>query len=371
MTKILINCLALSQSSGGYRSYCANLIYRLVNKAIGKDFEIKILISPNCLSYFENKISDDNFIYVNQKLIGFHRIIWEMRNIPSICAKNKINIIYTPYQIGPIRINNVKSILMFRNMEPYVASKYNYPIKNRIRNILLNRLAKYYLNKADSVIAVSDFTKQFLINNIGIKEKKINVIYHGFNKSKTTFLLNEYGKYFFTAGSMNPYRRIEDVIEAFNLYNEMEPSTVKLIIAGNSKDDRYKRKINTLINNSKFRKKILNLGYVSKAKMEALYNNALVFIMSSEIEACPNIAIESMSFGCPIISSTNPPMPEFFGDAAKYYGYRDTNKLAIELKELEKNAHIRWDLSKKAIKRSQKYSWEKTANETYKLFQSL
>jgi glycosyltransferase involved in cell wall biosynthesis len=57
-------------------------------------------------------------------------------------------------------------------------------------------------------------------------------------------------------------------------------------------------------------------------------NNAAAFIMTSRAEACPNIVLEALSFGARCLSTDNPPMPEFFGDSARYYKAGDPESLA-------------------------------------------
>ncbi len=87
--------------------------------------------------------------------------------------------------------------------------------------------------------------------------------------------------------------------------------------------------------------------------------------MTSRIEACPNIALEAMSHGCLCLSADNPPLPEFFREAAFYYQAQQADSLvaaiiaAINLTP-EENEKLR----ARARARAQEFTWENTAEQT-------
>jgi glycosyltransferase involved in cell wall biosynthesis len=86
--------------------------------------------------------------------------------------------------------------------------------------------------------------------------------------------------------------------------------------------------------------------------------------MTSRIEACPNIALEAMAAGARIISTTAPPMPEFFADIAAYYVPSDCHHLAALLQSDVRPGQDAHCLRQSAVIRSRRYSWERTAAET-------
>ena len=87
--------------------------------------------------------------------------------------------------------------------------------------------------------------------------------------------------------------------------------------------------------------------------------------MSSRVEACPNIVLESLSNGCISISANNPPLPEFYGDTAIYYTPNDEQSLTkAVLHILNIGEGQRRSISEKARKRAAKFSWDKTVERT-------
>src|SRR5262249_30200906 len=82
-------------------------------------------------------------------------------------------------------------------------------------------------------------------------------------------------------------------------------------------------------------------------------------------EACPNVALEAMSHGCRVVSTAQPPMPEFFGEAACYYRGGDGSDLApvarALLDEAAEGARARGEAARV---RAAGFRWRETADRT-------
>jgi len=81
-------------------------------------------------------------------------------------------------------------------------------------------------------------------------------------------------------------------------------------------------------------------------------------VFPSRIENCPNILLESLSFGLPTLISKTPPMPEFGGNASKYFDLDDVNDLKNKISKIIKSKKILNNLSKMSFERSKQYRWE-------------
>jgi glycosyltransferase involved in cell wall biosynthesis len=99
--------------------------------------------------------------------------------------------------------------------------------------------------------------------------------------------------------------------------------------------------------------------------MVELYQHCKVCIIASEIEACPNIALEAMAAGCSIISSNIPPLPEMFDQCAISYQARDVFDLSQKILNLINDKNLREKLSNKAVLRARDFSWSDCVDKTY------
>jgi len=301
--------------------------------------------------------------------------LWLHRKIKKIAKELKVDVLFTPYQIGP-RIDGVLQVLMFRNMEPFCFRRYRYSVKCFIRNYALYLASLYSLRKADRVIAVSGYVEQNLHRNIGNSRNTTRLIYHGRdtrfsekkNQARSRMELDSIGvrgQFVLTCGSILPYRRCEDVILAFAKSIRELPDDTVLVIAGSGNDKAYEKKINRLISDTGIKDRIVLAGHVPKPLLFSLYHNCTVCVMATEIEACPNILIEAMSSGCVIIGSNIPPIPEISKDSILTYESRDIADLSEKIVSVFQSNDLKLELRSKALRRSLDFSWQDCAAQTY------
>ncbi|NCD40815.1 MAG: glycosyltransferase family 1 protein [Bacteroidia bacterium] len=367
---VLMYCL--SSVSGGAVAYLRNLAPLLAKRFSLGENRLKFLLHEEQEPLFAG-IEEASFSWIRGKRSkGAERIWWERKHMNRIVSEHNIDVLFTPYQIAA-HVPDVRQVLMLRNMEPFLFDAYNYSITNWLRNQVLRQNSVRCLKKANRVIAVSGFAREHLVEKMGVDAERVRTIYHGspdmqFGAEKDMKILSKYGidsDYLFTCGSLLPYRRCEDIILAFAQCATKLKRDVQLVIVGSGTDQGYRRKLLQLIESSIVREQILFLGQVSWETMTSLYRNCMACIIATEIEACPNIAIEAMAAGCAIISSDKPPLPEMFQRCSQEYKARNLNQLAIKIQEVADDSAWRQQLKENARKRSERFSWGECALKTY------
>ena len=142
---------------------------------------------------------------------------------------------------------------------------------------------------------------------------------------------------------------------------------MKLAIAGAADPgtEHYERDMQRLAQSAGVSERVMWTGHLGPAEMAWCYRQSAAFIMTSRVEACPNIALEAMSHGALCLSTQNPPMPEFFGDAAAYYPADDASALArLVDRTLRADASDAAASREAGRRRSLRYSWSETAELT-------
>jgi len=309
------------------------------------------------------------------RLTGYRRILWERLNMARIVDEEDTHVLFTPYQVGP-PVRGPKHVLMIRNMEPFLCNGYAYSPNSWLRNQVLRWMSVRALRRADRVIAVSEFTRDYLAGVIGVGGHRIRTIYHGRQRcsahnaeaAEDRGILKQLGvagNYILTCGSLLPYRRHEDIIAAFEeCFAVLAPGTL-LVIAGSGTDRAYAKAIRQRIAASPHRDRIIAVGQVPWDAMAALYRHCHFCIFATEVEACPNIAIEAMATGCAIVSSDAPPLPEMFQGCSLQYRSRDIRHLALQMCRYAEDEGLRHEMKSLASKRGDTFSWETCARETY------
>lgn len=367
--KVMINLL--SSSSGGALSYLRNLVPLIANQFTESDeHKLSLLLYASHKKELSGLDPSIECVEVTPHSNGYARVLWETITLPKIIKEKSIDVLFTPYQLAPV-VSGIKNVAMIRNMEPFLFQKYRYNFQNFLRNSILRKASIKTLKRVDRVIAVSQFSASYCLNTLNIPGNTLNTIYHGRDKRFSTTpnegddqALASLGitrEYFFTCGSMLPYRRCELIIDAFNHW--AIDKNCELVIAGSSTDGRYQTYIQRLIDSSPIAHKIKWLGQVSPENMRVLYRHSKAFVTATEIEACPNIGIEALSSGCYIVSSNNDPLPEIFVDAADFYDADSTQELAAQLE----HHFARSDrINNKALTRAEFFSWEACSHATFK-----
>lgn len=183
--------------------------------------------------------------------------------LPKILKKDKIDIYFGTSYILPKKNKNIKYYLTIHDLSIERLKNVGSLKTTIIHKLLL----KKSLKRADKIIAVSNATKNDIIEIYKVPEEKIEVIYEGtnFDKGKTVMTREQEEKieekfkiidseFLFFLSTIEPRKNIETLIKAFEYVKEKKQN-LKLIIAGGL-GWKYENIIN-LYENSKFKDDII------------------------------------------------------------------------------------------------------------------
>jgi glycosyltransferase involved in cell wall biosynthesis len=298
-----------------------------------------------------------------EHLRGFPALRSQLREL-------KPDVVYVPTSRW-VETNGVPLVVMLRNMEPLTLpwAEGKNGLYEGFKNISRRLASRRACRRASGVIAVSEFVADFLRREWRIDATKIRMIYHGLSHdiapaARPRAVVSD-APFFFTAGSIRPFRGLEDVIRAAATLAPKFPAH-RFVIAGavEGRVESYRRQLVSLSRDAGVIDRIIWTGKLNTHEMSWCYRHCTAFIMSSRVEACPNTALEAMEHGAACVSTTNPPMPEFFGDAVCYYPAGDATRLATTLGEMVDDEAVRRRYQRAALDRSHAFSWDRTARET-------
>lgn len=265
---------------------------------------------------------------------------------------------------------NVRKILIVHDLSFELYPEF-FTIKKRLWHKLIG--PKQMCEQADTIIAISENTKNDIIKIFGIDLNKIKVIYPGIannffeqiNDTKKTEVKKKYNlpdNYIFYLGNLEPRKNVETLLKAFEL---VENKNIHLVLAG-SKAWKYKN-INKLYNNSKAKKRIKFLGYVDTADKHALYSLASAFVYPSIYEGFGLPPLEAAASGTPVISSFNSSLVEAVGDSGLLIDPNNYNELAKVIDKLLSDKKLQDNLSEKGLKNVEKFKWSRASKDISKI----
>ena len=260
-----------------------------------------------------------------------------------------------------------------RNMLPFDRKeRRRFPLFSYIRfKLWLLRyvfLISYRIS--DKVIFISNYSLNQVQRHIPDIKYKSKVIYHGVNnmfleKSSCDFNLPDFldkGQYFLYVSILDVYKAQKEVVESWIKFNE-NGNRFPLVLVG-PKYNNYGEIVVKLIQESK-QDNIFYLGSVDYEKLPALYQNSRALIFASSCECCPNILLEKLASGRPVICSNISPMPEFAKDSVIYFDPYGEGSLEASVNYLERNENLFCKYSKLSIHRASEFSWKATSRMTF------
>jgi glycosyltransferase involved in cell wall biosynthesis len=280
-----------------------------------------------------------------------------------------------------MNLGRIPSVSMVQSMLPMVMPFGGNGWLDLAKNLVRARLTRIACERANRVIAISNYVKEFLMNNWHIAPTRIAMVYHGVNlppaaapmRIPVSIPRDWSGTFLFTAGSMHSHRALDDVLHALAVLAS-QGVRPPLVIAGGVDLDRtqlpYLKKMKHLAEKLGINSQIAWTGHLNAAEMSWCYSHCQLFLMTSRVEACPNIALEAMSHGAFCLAADNPPLPEFFQAAAIYYRPKCGEALAQAI-----NAALAYSpeaaglMRGRAKQRASDFTWEKTVERTVHEFE--
>jgi glycosyltransferase involved in cell wall biosynthesis len=220
--------------------------------------------------------------------------------------------------------------------------------------------------RADAVIAVSEFTRMQVISLLGVDPAKVHVVYHGIRElaaQDTPSPTRE--KVILNVGAIQKRKNIARLVEAF----ETLAPPWQLVLAGSH--GYGAREILARIERSPARDRIRVTGYVSAEELAGWYARAAVFAFPSLDEGFGMPVLEAMAAGVPVVTSNRSALPEVAGDAALLVDPDDSEALGQALRELALNVDLCWELARRGTARAQMFTWEKAVRETWDVYRTL
>lgn len=372
--KIVIN--AFSARRGGGQTYLLNLLQHL-DGCTGMSV---IVLVPDTLKLPEHPlITRMNVKWPTDNPLL--RTLWEKYMLPTMLGKMKADLLFCPGGLINTRVpQDCKTVTMFRNMIPFnMMVRKKYPLGlMRIRNWLLERSMLSSMMKADLTIFISEFARKVIEEKANNKITKTITIPHGINDhfrvAKSNLIARPHwlpnGEYLLYVSIFDVYKNQMEVVRGYHMLKSRRKTNEKLILAGHH-TAQYALRVIKEIERLGLQDDVILTGNIAYQELPAVYAHAKVNIFASTCENCPNILLEALGAGRPVLVSNVQPMPEFGGDAAIYFDPFDPENFAKQLLSIIDTPEELDRLGQMAAKRAEKYDWKETARLTWETIREL
>jgi glycosyltransferase involved in cell wall biosynthesis len=230
------------------------------------------------------------------------------------------------------------------------------------------RLYTASARRAAHICAISEFTRQTLIERLGITPERITTthlaadpIFHPGSPARTDHhrVLDKHGlkagEYLFFPGHTWPHKNHQAAVQALRVLREaygLEP----LLVCTGSPKDAYGELL-AKIQGAKLGDRVRFLGYVPMTDMPGLYLGAAALVFPSLFEGFGIPLLEAMWCECPIVCSNATSLPEIAGDAALLVDPGSPEELAHAVSRVLIEEGLRRTLVERGRRRAMDFSW--------------
>jgi glycosyltransferase involved in cell wall biosynthesis len=351
------------------------------------DFKLSIQYSDN--EYFKNSGQNIHLRPYLKRISGGGRMALPARMAGNIIV-NRINK-YRKYKNRKYSEKTISEgqfdVFHPTYFDPYfLYSLHNKPFVLTVYDLIYELFPEYYprsrkflagksllIQKAAKIIAISESTKTDLMKYYELPREKIKVVYLANSlKNETSLPLKSISDlklpehYLLYVGNREMYKNFLFFIESIVPLLTEDKTLFVLCAGGKDFSQTEKRFFRTWDVERK-----LQYSPVNDALLTTLYENALAFVFPSLYEGFGIPILEAFACNCPVLISNTSSLPEIAGGACLSFDPKDKTSILDAVKQILSNESLRIELRKKGKERVKFFSWEHTAEETKRIYESI
>lgn len=231
-----------------------------------------------------------------------------------------------------------------------------------------------FARKADRIVTVSEFSKQDIVNQYGIKPSKIDVTYNGFNTSfkpqseetnqQTRAKYSNGNPYFVFVGALLPRKNLRNLFFAFEQFKQNTNCNTQLVIVGEKKW--WTASIEEAYKTISDKKSVIFTGRLQPTELNKVLSASIALTYVSYFEGFGIPILEAFCCGTAVITANITSMPEVAGDSALLVDPFSVAEIAEAMEKLAQNKTLRTTLIESSKLQLEKFSWNRTSNLLWK-----
>ena len=349
---------------------------------------LKIMVSENREETFILFTSRDNEECLRQDLTGFSnvefiqlpfraavrfaRILFEQILLPWLIRRRKVDVLWSPGYTAPLFCSCPQAVTIHD-----LQYKTHPDDVSFLERVTLDFLVKNACRKCDKIIAVSQFSKNELLRFNFATDRKVAAILEGVDSTfgepprSVTPWFKEFPQgtpYILCVAHSYPHKQVHLLVEAFALVTDKIPHHLVLVGKPRRGEQRLQKSLDRLRNDSK----VHRISQLQYSQLQALYQNADIFVLPSVYEGFGLPVLEAMLAGVPVIASNKASLPEVGGVHALYVQKNRPEEFARNMLEVVSwSQSVRREKIQNAFAWASSFTWTKSAERTLQVLAEL
>ena len=236
------------------------------------------------------------------------------------------------------------------------------------------------IRRADHIITISEYSKQDMVQHLGIEPERISVTplgvdpiyFERIEAPQREAVLDKHGLkpgFFLFVGTLQPRKNLSRVLEAFQQLPEEVRKAHPLVIVG--RDGWSNEELLPQLEALQQRGEGRWLSYLPQSEVLALLQSAGALVFASLYEGFGLPVIEAFAAQCPVIASNTTSVPEVTGDAAWSVDPSSAESISAAMLDVLQHSDQREQKIQRGLARAKQYTWQACAEQTLEVYRKV
>lgn len=315
-----------------------------------------------------------------------HRSLSDMWRMSRAMSQGNFDLLFFPtiYSYVPV-FNRAKKVVMIHDI---IAERFpQLTLPKRTSRMFWKAKVALGRWQADAIATVSEFSRDCLVQQFKLDPESVFVVgeasdsvFRVLPDSELSPRLLDAGitnshRYITYVGGFNPHKNLETLVEAFASVTKQEAcADVRLVMVGENKKEvfhSYFATIKKQVEELGLSNRVIFTGFLSDEDLVILLNHSTVSVLPSLMEGFGLPAVEAAACGCPVIATTESPLPGLLKEGGIYFEPTNTDELINALVKVLSSQTLRMQMSNAALQSANKLTWGAAAKQMMNLIQSF
>lgn len=301
------------------------------------------------------------------------RFVWDQLVVPRVVRAEQPDVVFNPKYSLPLLID-CPGVFVCHGLDWYVmpwGSKW-------IDRLSHKYLIPQYARKASAIIAVSNSTKDHVVQYLNADPSQVTTIYHGIDDAfrdsvpdtKIQQICAKYKlpkSFYLYVSRIYPPKNFGALLRAFA---KIGPQNGRHLVIAGTHTEGCENEL-ALIDTLGIEEWVMQLGWIDREELPALYSLADALVQPSLYESFGISLVEAMAVGCPVLTANRFGAAEIVGDAGVLVDPDDIGDIADGMIRIVTDSVLRAQIIERGLERSMIFTWEECAIQTMRTLEHV
>ena len=349
------------QHGGGVKVYTQRVLRALLDLKSEHEF-VFLYRNPSLMGTYRDEAAVEELVLPARSVLT-----WDQIAVPGAVRRQGIDVLYNPKYSIPLAAG-CPSVWVCHGLDWYVMPWASRRIDRLSHQFLVPR----YASKAAAIIAVSEVTRQHVMEYLPVGLDRVITVYSGVDdvfrrrpdEQRLAEVRAKYAlpdRFLLYAGAIYPPKNFTRLVRA---YAAVGPAKgIPLVVAGGE---------NRFLSEQELKEpETLGIsewvqwpGWVDQEELAAFYAMADALLLPSLFESCGLPVLEAMAAGCPVVTTDRYGTKELAEGAAVLVNPESVESIAAGIRRVLDDTTLRAELLAAGKRRSAGFQWHRCAAET-------